>query len=448
MKHHRLNVAAVAAAASLTLTLAACSASGASPDSSSSDDGTITPREISWLLSRPADGGVITAMEQIADEYAADHPGFSLNLITTPDRPSYIQKYETLAAAHQLPELFDTDATPFAKKLAGAGQMVDAEELLTDLGLYDDYLPAALNYQRFDDGSLYMIPFEFQLEFFWYNTALFEQAGIDVPATLDDFPAMCEALRAQGITPIALDGQDLWPLERYMAYYPFRMAGPEYVQALKKGEAKFSDPAGVAAVNWLYDLGQAGCFQPGFSSTGYADAQALFTTGQAAVYNIGTWELSNLATENLDEGVRDDVDYFTLPTIDGAVTADNEYVTPSGIGMAVNAETYDPLVKDFLAYALARYPEVYTESGALSPTTTASAAIPDNATPLYQRAVDQAGDVGDAIAMPWDTQLDPTSNTRLQQELTLLVQGDETPEGFIATMDAVIAENGPEAFAE
>lgn len=446
MKHHRLNVAAVAAAASLTLTLAACSASGASPDSSSSDDGTITPREISWLLSRPADGGVITAMEQIADEYAADHPGFSLNLITTPDRPSYIQKYETLAAAGQLPELFDTDATPFAQKLADTGQMVDAEELLTDLGLYDDYLPAALNYQRFDDGSLYMIPFEFQLEFFWYNTALFEQAGIDVPATLDDFPAMCEALRAEGITPIALDGQDLWPLERYMAYYPFRMAGPEYVQALKKGEAKFSDPAGEAAVNWLYDLGQAGCFQPGFSSTGYADAQALFTTGQAAVYNIGTWELSNLATDNLDEGVRDDVDYFTLPTIEGAVTADNEYVTPSGIGMAVNADTYDPLVRDFLAFALARYPEVYTESGALSPTTTASAAVPDNATELYQRAVDQAGDVGSAIAMPWDTQLDPASNTRLQQELTLLVQGDETPEGFIATMDAVIAENGPAAF--
>ena len=48
---------------------------------------------------------------------------------------------------------------------------------------------------------------------------------------------MCEALRAQGITPIALDGQDEWPLERYMAYYPFRLAGPEYVQQLKNGEA-------------------------------------------------------------------------------------------------------------------------------------------------------------------------------------------------------------------
>ena len=59
------------------------------------------------------------------------------NLITTPDRPSYMQKLETLAAADQLPELFDTDATPFAQKLADQGRMVDAELLLEDLGLYD-----------------------------------------------------------------------------------------------------------------------------------------------------------------------------------------------------------------------------------------------------------------------------------------------------------------------
>ncbi len=139
-------------------------------------------------------------MQQIADEYAADHPGFALNLITTPDRPSYIQKYETLAAANKLPELFDTDATPFAQKLAAQGKMVDVDLLLEDLGSRRRLREAALNYQRFDDGSLYMVPFEFQLEFFWYNKALFEQAGVPIPATLDDFAATCEALRAEGIT--------------------------------------------------------------------------------------------------------------------------------------------------------------------------------------------------------------------------------------------------------
>ena len=432
----------VAAIAATALALTGCSGAATAADPTDVDpQGEIVPREISWLLSRPADGGVITAMETIADEYAADHPGFSLNLITTPDRPSYIQKYETLAAANKLPELFDTDATPFAQKLADTDRMMDVEVLLEDLGLAENYREAALNYQRFDDGSLYMVPFEFQLEFFWYNSALLNQAGIDVPATLDDFPQMCTALRAEGITPIALNGQDQWPLERYMAYYPFRMAGPEFVQDLKNGDASFSDPAGRAAAEWMHSLGEAGCFQEGFSSTGYADAQALFTSGRAAVYNIGTWENGNLATDALDPAVRDSIDYFTLPTIENAVTADTEYVTPSGIGMAVNAQTYDPLVRDFLAFALERYPEEYAATGALSPTTSAQTTIPADATDLYDRAVAQADEVGPAIAMPWDTQLDPATNTRLQQELTLLVQGDITPDEFITTMDAALAEN-------
>ncbi|MET7133211.1 extracellular solute-binding protein [Cellulosimicrobium sp. MI9406] len=442
MAIRKRNAALLAVAVTTALALTGCAggAGGADP-TDVNPEGEIETREISWLLSRPADGGVITAMEQIADEYAAEHPGFSLNLITTPDRPSYIQKYETLAAANKLPELFDTDATPFAQKLASQDRMIDVDALLDDLGLAADYREAALGYQRFDDGSLYMVPFEFQLEFFWYNTALFEEAGVSVPASLDDFPQLCQDLRAQGITPIALNGQDQWPLERYMAYYPFRMAGPEYVQDLKNGDASFSDPAGVAAAEWLSELGKAGCFQEGFSSTGYADAQALFTSGKAAVYNIGTWELGNLATEALDPGVRDDVDYFTLPTIDGAVTTDDEYVTPSGIGMAVNAQTYDPLVRDFLKFALERYPEIYAATGAISPTTTVQTTIPADATPLYSRAVEQADTVGPKIAMPWDTQLDPATNTRLQQELTLLVQGNITPEEFVTTMDATLREN-------
>jgi raffinose/stachyose/melibiose transport system substrate-binding protein len=238
--------AMVAVAAATALILTGCSGAAGTTDPTDVDpDGDIVPREISWLLSRPADGGVITAMEQIADEYAADHPGFGLNLITTPDRPSYIQKYETLAAANKLPELFDTDATPFAQKLADQGRMVDVDALLNDLGLADDYRDAALNYQRFDDGSLYMVPFEFQLEYFWYNSALLDEAGVAIPATLDDFPAMCEALRAKGITPIALDGQDQWPLERYMAYYPFRLAGQSTFSSSRTARHRSPTPPAV-----------------------------------------------------------------------------------------------------------------------------------------------------------------------------------------------------------
>ncbi|MFC7847681.1 ABC transporter substrate-binding protein [Arthrobacter sp. NPDC057388] len=434
-----------AVAAVTALALAGC-AGGATKSADVTPSGEIKPREISWLLSRPADGAVINIMKKLAGDYAKDHPGFSLNLITTPDRPSYIQKLETLAAANKLPELFDTDATPFARQLAKQGKMVDAEKLLKTLNVYDNYRPAALDYQRFDDRSLYMIPFQFELEFIWYNKALLQKAGVSAPKSLDDIPAMCTSLRKAGITPIAIDGQDQWPLERYAAYQPFREAGPDFIQKLKKGEAKFSDPAGQKTVEWLAALGKAKCFQDGFSSQGYSDAQNQFTSGKAAMYNIGTWELPSLATDKLNPAVRNDIDFITLPTTEGSVTAANEFVSPSGIGMAVNSKTYDPLVSDFLKFALSKYPAEYAATGALSPTTDVTTAIPANATPLYKKAVQKADDLGDQQAMPWDTQLDPTTNGRLQQELVLLVQGDITPEQFTSTMDSTVAQNAPKFF--
>ncbi|RAM38598.1 ABC transporter substrate-binding protein [Arthrobacter globiformis] len=435
-----------AVAAVTALALAGCGGGGVSSPSNVTPTGEIKAREISWLLSRPADGAVINIMKKLAEDYAKDHPGFSLNLITTPDRPSYIQKLETLAAANKLPELFDTDATPFAQQLAKQGKMVDAEKLLKTLNVYDNYRPAALDYQRFDDRSLYMIPFQFELEFFWYNKALLQKAGVAAPKSLDDIPAMCTSLRKAGITPIAIDGQDQWPLERYVAYQPFREAGPDFIQKLKKGEAKFSDPAGQKSVEWLAALGKAKCFQDGFSSQGYSDAQNQFTSGKAAMYNIGTWELPSLATDKLNPAVRGDIDFITLPTTEGSATAANEFVSPSGIGMAVNAKTYDPLVSDFLKFALGKYPAEYAATGALSPTTDVKTAIPANATPLYKKAVEKAEDLGDQQAMPWDTQLDPTTNGRLQQELVLLVQGNITPEQFTNTMDSTVAQNAPKFF--
>jgi len=439
---------ALAAGAAAVPIISACGGdAGPARSTGAAVEGDIEPRTISWLLSRPANGAVIATMEEIAEEYAAEHPGFALELITTPDRPSYIQKYETLATADKLPELFDTDATPFAAKLAAAGRMIDVQDLLEQIGILEDFRPAALNYQRFDDGALHMIPLEFGVEVFWYNAELFEKAGVEIPETLEDMVPLCEKLAASGVTPLAVGGQDAWPLERYIAFQPFRIAGPEYVQNLKKGDAAFADEPGTASVRWLAALGQAGAFQEGFSSAGYADAQALFTSGRAAIYNMGTWELPNLATTELPAQMHEKIGFFTLPVTDGAATAANEFVAPSGIGVAINAKTYDPLVRDFLAFALSRYPEKYAASGLLGPTTIAPV-TPETALPIYEQAVAMADDLGEATLMPWDTQLDPATNSRLQQDLVLLVQGDVTPEDFITTMDQTLTSNAPKYFED
>lgn len=437
------------AATALSPALAACGGKSANvgntPSKGVSVSGEVRPREISWLLSRPANGPVITVMQQIAKEYAAKHPGFSLKLVATPDRPSYLQKFQTLAAANQLPELFDTDATPYAQKLAKQGRMVDITALLDDFGMTGDFRPAALDYQRFDDGSLYMIPLEFGIEVFWYNKALFQKAGVAVPKTLDELTEACRKLRASGVIPIALDGKDGWPLERWIAYKPFRTTGKDYITQLKQGKATFADEAGKSSAQWIHDLAQAKAFQDGFSSVGYTDAENLFTSGKAAIFNMGTWELPSLATTTLPKAMHDNIGYFTLPLTKDAKTAANEYAAPSGIGAAVNASTFDPLVKDFLKFALTRYPQLYAKGGLPGPTKQAPA-VPATALPIYKEALAEADKVGNTALMPWDTQLDPTTNTLLQQELVLLAQGSLGVDEFISTMDKALSVNAKKYF--
>jgi raffinose/stachyose/melibiose transport system substrate-binding protein len=432
----------VGLAVSAVLALAGCTGQSSTPPANDK----IVGHEISWLISRPANGSVITIVKGLADDYATTHPGFKLTLVTTPDRPSFLQKYETLAAANQLPELFDTDATPFTKKLVNQGKLVNVEKLLKDLSLYDKYRPLALDYQRFDDRSLYMVPFEFEMEFFWYNKALFNKAGVTVPKTLDDIVAICPALRSKGIIPVAVDGQDGWPLERYMAYVPFRLAGPDYLNQLKKGQVKLSAQVGSTAAQWISSFGSNRCFQEGFSSQGYTDALNLFTSGKAAMYQIGTWELGSLTSSKLPDAVKGNIDYFTLPTMNGAVTAKNDYTVVSGIGTGISAKKFDPLMKDFMSYLLSHYSDKVVQSGHMSPIAGSEVVIPAGASELYARALAESNKLGSKVAFPWDTQLDPTTNTRLQQDLVLLAQNQVTPQAFTKTIDDTIAVNAPKFF--
>jgi raffinose/stachyose/melibiose transport system substrate-binding protein len=291
-----------------------------------------------------------------------------------------------------------------------------------------------------------MVPFEFEMEFFWYNKALFNKAGVTVPKTLDDIVAICPALRSKGIIPVAVDGQDGWPLERYMAYVPFRLAGPDYLNQLKKGQVKLSAQVGSTAAQWISSFGSNRCFQEGFSSQGYTDALNLFTSGKAAMYQIGTWELGSLTSSKLPDAVKGNIDYFTLPTMNGAVTANNDYTVVSGIGTGISAKKFDPLMKDFMSYLLSHYSDKVVQSGHMSPIAGSEVVIPAGASELYARALAESNKLGSKVAFPWDTQLDPTTNTRLQQDLVLLAQNQVTPQAFTKTIDDTIAVNAPKFF--
>lgn len=390
---------------------------------------------VKWFASRPVDGEIDLTMREIAQKYSYEHEGnWVLEVETTADRPSYLQKLKTLIAGNNMPDIIDIDADPYCQELVDAGMLVDVKAFLQEEGVYDKFYPIALKYQEFTDGSMYTLPLEYHVEMIWYNTKIFEENNVSVPSTMDEWLDVCKTLKDNGVTPIAVDGIDRWPVQRYLAMMAFRDTGNEYIINLRDGKASMGDAVGKKSVEFLQEIGQY--FNEGFAATDYATAQSLFVGGKAAMYYIGDWEQAAML-EGYENGT---IDYFYLPTTPDGITGANEFCVNSGIGMAFNINTFDEKTKDFILYVIENYGEIYAGRQQMSPIKTE---LPEGVefTELYMRIQEDMNKTGEHFLKPWDTYLDSDTNTIMQDNMLLLASGDMKAEEFIKLVDDAIAAN-------
>ncbi|HJW90728.1 MAG TPA: ABC transporter substrate-binding protein [Anaerolineales bacterium] len=195
-------------------------------------------------------------------------------------------------------------------KLEGgtAGDLITCRPFDASLQLYDQGYLAPLNdlpgMENFsdvaksawitDDGqNVFCVPMASVIHGFFYNKEALDKLGLQEPTTKEEFMAVLEALKADGTyTPLAMGTSDMWEA----ATMGFQNVGPVYWkgedgrQALIKGTAKYTDESYVQT--WT-DLAEWAPYLPeGYQSVKYPDAQVLFTSGQAAIYPTGSWEIS------------------------------------------------------------------------------------------------------------------------------------------------------------
>lgn len=389
-------------------------------------DGTTT---VTWLASRPVGGEIDKTVREIAEEYSRLQGGkWVLEVETTADRPSYLQKLKTLIAGNNMPDIIDIDADPYCQTLVDAGLLVDVKDYLKKENLYDNYHEIALRYQEFTDGTMYTLPLEYHIEMIWYNTAIFKDFGLSAPTTMDEWLEICRILDANGITAISVDGVDRWPVLRYMAMVPFRYTANEYIINLRDGKASMGDPMGRKAIEFVQEIGKY--FNKGFAATDYATAQGMFLDGKSAMYYIGDWE-QNAMLNKYNAG---EVDYFLLPTMPNALTGVNEYCANSGIGMAFNVETFDEKTKGFVNYLIENYGRLYSAKQQMSPIKSELQADVEY-TELYKRIAKDMANFGYNFMKPWDTYLDPATNTIMGDNILLLASGDMDADTFIRLID-------------
>jgi len=166
------------------------------------------------------------------------------------------------------------------------------------------------------DGKVWGVPISaVNLTTFFYNKALFAEAGLDAPKSYSEFLAAVPKFKEAGVIPVVHQGKNawMWPL-----YYMSSLAETtgnkqvEQVTAVLKGEAKFTDAESVKALQLARKWVDDGLLDPQSNELDEDAMKSVFYSGRAAAYFGGSWDVPGVAANaGFEWGV------FKFPQYDG-----------------------------------------------------------------------------------------------------------------------------------
>lgn len=259
---------------------------------------------------------------------------------STADRDAYAKE---LAATGQFPDIpFAVTVADFAE--AGLLLPFDEEYLAENF-----ILPNAAEI----GGQSWSPPVGAQLiPLVFYNKSIFDNVGVEVPTTWDEFLAVSAELQAAGEIPMLMCAADPWcasfPAVGLVSQNVFG-DDPDWMLKRKAGEVSFSDPEFVEAMQMFKDLFDLGYIDEAALGTDFSTANQFFYDGGAAMYMQGSWFIGYPP-----EDMGFEMGAFLLPRPDGKEVA-SIYV---GGGTRVSAVSEHPEEVMMFAEAFEKHPFV------------------------------------------------------------------------------------------
>lgn len=431
MARNRL-LSAVAMTAGVALLAAGCSSGGSGSTTEDSGDGTT----LTWWHNSNNDPGK-AYYEKVAADFEAANPGVTV---------------EISAMAHEdmltkLDASFQTGDTPDVYMERGGGELAAHVEAGLTMDLSDTSAEAidkiggsVAGWQV--DGKTYALPFSVGVVGFWYNKALFQQAGItEVPATMADLIAAADKLKAAGIEPISVGAGDKWPAAHYWYYTALRHCS-EQVLTDAVTLKDFSDPCFVAAGEDLEALIKAEPFNAGFlatpAQTGPTSASGLLATRKVAMELAGHWEPGVMQGLTEDkQGLGADTGWFPFPAVEGG-DGDPAAALGGGDAWACSADA-PPACADFVNYLLSDEVQMGFAENSMglptNPAATGSVSDPVLADLLTFR------DEAPYVQLYFDTAFGENIGGAMNDAIALLFAGQATPQDIVdATQAAAESE--------
>lgn len=373
-------------------------------------------------------------VNEIVAAYEEEHSNVQVE-VQNMGNEQYKEKIKVLSSSDQLPDVGMTWSegylTPYVE-----GELFAPLNDVMEGGLYDQFVSGTVEAYSVD-GNNYALPLELNIAPIFYNTSIFEEYGLEVPKTYEDFENVVQTLKDNGVTPIALGAKDGWTGSLWYMNLANRMAGEDVITKAVDGELSFDDPELVEPAEKIQELVDMGAFSEGAIAISDQEAKSQFINEQAAMYSIGTWDLPNYTTsDEVPQEFQDSVGFFNFPTVNGKGDMKN-WVGGPGVGMFV-AENSD--VKEEAKAFAAFFAKQWGEKSVLQAGVIPATKVDPGALDLPEMYVDALNELNSAknITVFADVQLDPHPSDRHHELMKSLFGKEITPEEFGAQQQAAI----------
>jgi N,N'-diacetylchitobiose transport system substrate-binding protein len=275
-------------------------------------------------------------VEYAIAEYAKIHPNVKVEL----ERQQWtglVEKLTTSLSGSDAPDIVEFGNTQ-AQTFEAAGAVIDLTDRADELG-GDDFLQSLLEASTYD-GSLYAAPYYAGARIVVYRTDLFEQSGIEIPTTLDEFLAAGVKLKADNAATPNFSGIYL-PGKNWYAVMSFVWDKGGDI-ATKDGDqwvGQLDSPESIAGLEYFKEVFDQANSAPADGDD--ANDYLAFCAGEVGMMPAPGWKIGQILNE--EDGCPDmegKIGAFALPGSEAGTTAP-VFLGGSVLGIPSNSEHQD-----------------------------------------------------------------------------------------------------------
>lgn len=315
------------------LTVTGC---GGSSDGDSSAKGGKTELE---LFSSKAENKDV--LQQLVDKFNETHEDVTIKITAPADAGTVLK---TRMAKNDMPDIVMMGGDNNYTEVESAGMLVDLSDQDYISNIQDSYMQMVYDVNKDKEEKAYGVPYATNASGVIYNVDKFEELGLEIPKTWDEFIDVLDQIKDAGEQPLLMTYKDAWT-----SLCPWNSMAPDlqpegFTDDRKEGKTTFVGTHEEIVEKYLTLLDYA---QDDFMGLTYDDGNKAFANGDSVMIINGNWAINQYKSANADLNVN----MFALPASNDE---SKNYVT-SGVDVLLGVckdSANEDMAKEFVSFMM------------------------------------------------------------------------------------------------